>query len=175
MTAKNKNYNLVPESVQQYIILIRVHKVMLSTYLAVLYGVKPKVLMQAVHRNSTRFPNDFMFQLTLQELTILRSQIVTANWAMMRTAPYAFTEQGVAMLSSVLHSEQAIQMNIAIMRTFVKLRELISSHKELAQQLAKLENKISQHDEEIQTIFNVIKELMTIPEKPKHKIGFHSN
>ena len=148
---------------------------MFSTQLAELYEVEPRALMQAVKRNIERFPEDFAFQLTLQEVTNLKSQFVTSNWGGIRKLPYAFTEQGVAMLSSVLHSKKAIQMNIAIMRTFVKLRELISSHKELAQQLAKLENKISQHDEEIQTIFNVIKELMTVPEKPKRKIGFHTN
>ena len=166
---------MIPESVQQYIFLIRGHKVMFSTQLAELYEVEPRALMQAVKRNIERFPEDFAFQLTLQEVTNLKSQFVTSNWGGIRKLPYAFTEQGVAMLSSVLHSKKAIQMNIAIMRTFVKLRELISSHKELAQQLAKLENKISQHDEEIQTIFNVIKELMTVPEKPKRKIGFHTN
>ena len=133
-------------------------KVLLDTDLAALYGVETKVLLQAVKRNLERFPDDFMFQLTNQEFNVLRSQSVTSSsgalqtlrWGGRRTAPYAFTEQGVAMLSSVLGSPQAVQVNIAIMRAFVKLREMAMTHNDLARQLDALEEKTetmaSQHD-----------------------------
>lgn len=125
---------LVPgERIEQTIFLIRGHRVMLSADLAGLYAVEPRVLIQAVKRNRDRFPADFMFQLTEQEFDHLKSQIVISSWGgRRRTYPYAFTEQGVAMLSSVLHSERAIQVNFAIMRAFVRLREMIGSNKVLA-------------------------------------------
>ena len=148
---------------------------MLSPHLAELYGVQPKVLIQAVKRNIKRFPEDFMFQLHDDEYKNLKSQIVTSSWGGIRRAnPYAFTEQGVAMLSGILNSNRAIEVNVAIMRAFVKLREMIFTHKELAQQLNRLEGKIAKHDEEIQTIFNIIRQLMSPPEKPKRQIGFHT-
>ena len=116
-----------------------------------------------------------MFQLHDDEYKNLKSQIVTSSWGGIRRAnPYAFTEQGVAMLSSVLKSKRAIQVNIAIMRVFVKLKEIISNHKELALQLTKLEHKVAKHDQEIQNIFDVIRQLMSPPEKPKRQIGFHT-
>lgn len=168
------------EEVGNKIFLIRGHKVMLSTHLAMLYGVESKVLLQAVKRNIERFPEDFMFQLTWDEAESLRSQIVTLkNSDSMRGKhtkylPYAFTEQGVAMLSSVLHSRRAIQVNIAIMRAFVKLKELLLTHKELAHRLTELEHKIEKHNESIKTIFEAIRQLMApSPELPKRKIGFH--
>ncbi len=161
------------EAIEGRIFMIRGHKVMLSTHLAELYGVEPKVMIQAVKRNSERFPADFMFQLTNQEVINLKSQIVTSSWGGIRRAnPYAFTEQGVAMLSSVLRSKRAVQVNIAIMRAFVKLREILSTHKELAHKLAELERKIERHDEEIKTIFDAIRQLMATPEPKKKKIGF---
>ena len=152
------------------IYMVRGHKVMLSTDLADLYGVEPKVLVQAVKRNLDRFPKDFMFQLTNQEFTNLKSQIVTSSWGGIRRAnPYAFTEQGVAMLSSVLRSKRAVQVNIAIMRAFVKLREMLSAHKDLARKLDKMEKK---YDMQFKVVFDAIRQLMIPPEKPKRKIGF---
>jgi phage regulator Rha-like protein len=164
---------LIPlEKIEEKIFLIRNQKVMLDFHLAELYDISTKVLIQAIKRNANRFPYDFMFQLTQEEYDNLRSQFVTSSWGGRRYLPYAFTEQGVAMLSSVLHSERAVLMNVAIMRTFVKLREILSTHKELAQRLAKLEEKISQHDTEIQNLFQAIRQLMKPSEKPKYPIGF---
>ena len=155
------------------IYMIRGHKVMLSMDLSELYDVEPKVLMQAVKRNMERFPEDFMFMLSNQEFMNLKSQFVTSSWGGIRRAnPYAFTEQGVAMLSSVLRSKRAIQVNIAIMRAFVKIREMLSTHKELAHKLAQLERKIERHDEEIKLIFDAIRKLMAPPEPKRRKIGF---
>ena len=162
------------EIAEQKIFMIRGHKVMLSTHLAELYGVVVKVLIQAVKRNIERFPKDFMFQLTADEFRNLKSQIVTSSWGGVRRAnPYAFTEQGVAMLSSVLRSKSAIQTNIAIMRAFVKLRKILSTHKEMAHKLSELERKIESHDEAIRGIFEVIRQLMGEAEKPRRKVGFH--
>jgi phage regulator Rha-like protein len=165
---------LIPvEMIERKIYLIRGEKVMLSSDLAELYGVEPKVLIQAVKRNIERFPEDFMFQLSNQEFTNLKSQIVTSSWGGIRRAnPYAFTEQGVAMLSSVLRSKQAMQVNIAIMRAFVKLREILSTNKELALKLSQLERKMEKHDEEIKLIFDAIRQLMKPPETKTKKIGF---
>jgi phage regulator Rha-like protein len=161
------------EVIERKIYLIHGEKVMLSSDLAELYGVEPKVLIQAVKRNIERFPNDFMFQLSNQEFTDLKSQIVTSSWGGIRRAnPYAFTEQGVAMLSSVLRSKRAVQVNIAVMRAFVKLREFLSTHKEFAHNLARLEKKIEQHDDEIKLIFDAIRQLMSPLEIKKKKIGF---
>ena len=165
---------LIPvEMIERKIYLIRGEKVMLSLDLAELYGVEPKVLIQAVKRNIERFPEDFMFQLSNQEFANLKSQIVTSSWGGIRRAnPYAFTEQGVAMLSSVLRSKQAVQVNIAIMRAFVKLREILSTNKELALKLSQLERKMEKHDEEIKLIFDAIRQLMTPSVPKKSKIGF---
>lgn len=166
---------LVSVSIEKHIFLIRGHKVMLDFHLAELYGISTRVLKQQVRRNLKRFPDDFMFELTDEELSILRSQFVTSRsrgWGGRRYLPFAFTEQGVAMLSSVLNSERAIQVNIAIMRTFVKLREIISTHKELAHKLELLERRIEKHDEEIHAIFEAIRELMTPPEPERKPLGF---
>ncbi len=162
------------EVVEQKIFLIRGQKVMLSIHLAKLYGVQPKVLMQAVKRNLERFPEDFMFLLTKQEVTNLKSQIVTSSWGGARRAnPYAFTEQGVAMLSSILRSKRAIQVNIAIMRAFVKLRQILSAHKKLRFALEELEKKVEKHDTEIRDIFQAIRNLMPELENKKRRvIGF---
>ncbi|MBI3353699.1 MAG: ORF6N domain-containing protein [Nitrospirae bacterium] len=153
--------------------LIHRQKVMLSMHLADLYGVETRVLNQAVRRNINRFHEDFMFQLKDSEAEQLVSQNVIPHKKYFGGfLPYAFTEQGVAMLSSVLNSERAILVNIAIMRAFVKLREMLSTNKELAYKLAELERKIERHDEEIKAIFNAIRQLMAPPEPKKRKIGF---
>jgi phage regulator Rha-like protein len=165
---------LIPhEAIEQRIFNIRGQKVILDRDLAGLYGVATKVLNQAVKRNIKRFPEDFMLKLTYSE----KNELVT-NCDRFRTlkystvTPYAFTEQGVAMLSSVLNSERAVQVNIAIMRAFVKLREMLSTHKELAHKLNTLERKIGKHDEDIKLIFEAIHQLMAPPKKSTRKIGF---
>jgi len=161
--------NLV-ERVEARILLLRGQRVMLSTHLAELYGVEPKVLVQAVKRNAPRFPGDFMFQLSREEFTNLKSQIVTSSWGGLRRAtPYAFTEQGVAMLSSVLNSPKAIQVNVEIIRAFVRLRRLLASNEELARKLGELEKK---YDHQFKVVFVAIRQLMTPPEKPRRSIGF---
>ena len=162
------------EVIEQKIFLIRGHKVMLDKDLAKLYGVPTSRLNEQVKRNIKRFPADFMFQLNGKEYENLISQFAISSWGGRRRFPYVFTEQGVAMLSSVLNSERAIQVNIAIMRVFVKLKQILSTHKELAYKLRELEHKIEKHDAEIQAIFEAIRQLMEPPpEKPKPKIGFH--
>jgi hypothetical protein len=166
---------IVPQQIiESKIYLLRGKKVMLDRDLATLYGVETRTLNQAVRRNINRFPEDFMFQLTTEEMENWKSQIVISNKEKMglRKRPYAFTENGVAMLSSVLSSERAVEVNIQIMRTFTRLREMILTHKELAHKLAQLERKIGKHDDEIKTIFNAIRQLMVPPEPKKRKIGF---
>jgi hypothetical protein len=167
--------NLIPrESIENMIYLIRGHRVMLDADLARLYGVATFNLNKAVKRNRDRFPEDFMFQLDKGEAKNLIFQIGISSWGGRRYAPYAFTEQGVAMLSSVLNSERAIQVNIAIMRTFVRLKSMLSTHKELALKLEELERKLKKHDDDILVIFEAIRQLMTPPPvKPKPRIGFH--
>ena len=162
------------ELVMNKIYLIRGQKVMLDSDLAGLYGTETKVLKQAVKRNIDRFPDDFMFELTQPEFESLRSQIVTSKTGRggARYLPMAFTEQGVAMLSSVLNSETAIRVNIQIIRVFTKMRELLSTHKDILLQLEKIEKKLSGHDEDIQLIFKYLKQLLTPPQTPRNKIGF---
>jgi ORF6N domain len=156
------------------IYLLRGQKVMLSQDLAALYGVPVKALNQAVKRHAARFPADFVFQLNAKESANLKSQSVTSSWGGVRRArPYAFTEQGVAMLSSVLNSPRAIKVNIAIMRAFVKLRETLENNRELARKFSNLENRIGQHDEEIKAIIDAIRQLMAPLKKPAREIGFH--
>lgn len=147
---------------------------MLSTTLAALYGVAPKVLIQVVKRSIGRFPSDFAFPLEWHEVANLRSQIVTlrGHGKHPKYPPYAFTEQGVAMLSSVLRSERAVQVNIAIMRVFEKLRETLSAHRDLAQKLAELEHQISCHDASIRTLFEAIHQIMNPPTPLRRRIGF---
>lgn len=167
---------LIPaERIERSILLIRGQKVMLDSDLAELYGVSTKAFNQAVKRNTRRFPPDFMFQLTADESESLRSQFVTSNKGRggRRYAPYAFTEQGVAMLSSVLNSERAIEVNIAIMRAFVRLREILATHKDLARRVDELEQKVGHQDEKIQAVFEAIRQLMAPPPAPKRRrIGF---
>jgi len=162
--------SLVPiEVIEKKILLISGQKVMLDSDLAELYGVETKMLVRAVKRNSERFPNDFMVQLTKEELDNLRCHFGTSRWGGRRTLPYAFAENGIAMLSSVLNSKRAIQVNIQIMRTFAKLREMIASHKDLTRKLNDLEKK---YDGQFQIVFEAIRQLIEQPEKPKRKIGF---
>jgi hypothetical protein len=160
------------ERIENRIFMLRGHKIMLSTDLADLYEVKPKALVQAVKRNIERFPADFMFQLNPLEFDNLKSQIVTSSWGgLRRAAPYAFTEQGVAMLSSVLRSRRAILVNVEIMRTFVRLRQMLAAHVDLARKLAALEKK---YDTQFKVVFDAIRELMTPPTEKKRPIGFTS-
>ena len=190
------NTSLIPIArIERKILLLRSEKVMLDTDLAELYGVETKVLNQAVKRNIERFPADFMFQLSKDEAALisrsqivtldvapgekpskrkdsLRSQIVTLKRGEHRKfRPYAFTEQGVAMLSSVLRSDRAVQVNIAIMRTFVLLRQMLSSHADLARKLGAMEKK---YDVKFRVVFDAIRELMNEKKKPKREIGFHT-
>lgn len=166
--------DLIPsEVIESRILLVRGRRVILDFHPDKLYGVGTRVLLQAVRRNISRFPEDLMFELNKDEFSRLRSQIVTSIRGGRRRSPYALTEQGVAMLSSVLHSERAIQVNIAVMPAFVKLREILPAHKELAAKLRQLEMRLEKHDEEIQAIFRAIAELMAPPpQKPKRPIGF---
>jgi hypothetical protein len=168
--------NLIPpEVIGQKIYLIRGHKVMIDRDLASLYEVPTGRLNEQVKRNKRRFPDDFMFKLTKKEYENWISQIAISNSKKMglRRMPYAFTEHGAAMLSSVLNSEKAIQVNIAIIRTFAKLRQILSTHKELAHKFEQLERKTEKHDAEIHAIFEAIRQLMTPPDQPKRRIGFH--
>ena len=171
-----KHNSLLPiERIAKKIYLLRNQKVMIDKDLAELYGVSTGRLNEQVKRNIDRFPEDFMFQLSRTESEILRSQIAIikpGRGKHRKYLPYAFTEQGVAMLSSVLKSKRAVQVNIQIMRAFVKLREILSTHKELAQKLKELELKMDSHDQQIQAIFEVINQLISPLEKPKRKIGF---
>jgi len=163
--------SLVPvERIERAILLIRSRNVMLDADLAALYEVETRVLVQAVKRNLERFPEDFMFQLTQKEFAILRSQSVTSSdWGGRRYPPYAFTEQGVAMLSSVLRSPRAIQVNIGIMRAFVRFRQILASHVELARKLDALEKK---YDDQFKAVFEAIRQLMTPVEPKRRPIGF---
>lgn len=187
---------LIPaEQIVRRIFYFRGEKVLLDFDLATLYGVATKALNQAVKRNRERFPDDFMFQLTTEEFRILRSQTVTSSaqgtrsqetmksWSQTVTSsrkyrgtryrPYAFTEEGIAMLSSVLKSKRAVKVNIAIMRAFVKLRSVLETNRELARKFSELEQRVDKHDEEIAVILEAIRQLMAPSEKPRREIGFH--
>ncbi len=163
---------LIPaQRIERVIYLIRGQKVMLDRDLAQLYGVETRVLNQTVRRNKDRFPNDFMFTLTRQEIRDLSQSVISPG---LKHAPnvFAFTEQGVAMLSSVLNNPRAIKMNLEIMRAFVRLRGMMTSQKEVARKLVELEKHLQDHDEQIQTIFTAIRQLMAPKEAPKKRIGF---
>ena len=168
---------LVPvERVERLIHLARGEKVLLDADLAVLYGVETGALNRAVRRNATRFPDDFMFQLTPEEVDNLKCQIgisSSRHGGRRRSRPYAFTEQGVAMLSSVLRSERAVQVNVAIMRAFVGLRRMLSANETLARTLAELERRLEGHDQAIKSLFHAIRELAAPPVQPRPEIGFH--
>jgi hypothetical protein len=180
----------VNETIRECIRLIRGCKVLLDSDLAALYGVETKALVQAVKRNPDRFPGDFMFQLDEAELAILRSQFVTSRWNIpaeseilrsqtgksdewggRRTPPYAFTEQGVAMLSSVLRSPRAVAVNIEIMRAFVQLRRLLASHEDLARKLDELEQR---YDQQFASVFEAIRQLMQPPPSTRRPLGFEA-
>ena len=162
------------ERVDHFILVIRRQRVLLDADLAALYGVATRVLLQAVRRNLDRFPPDFMFELSAAEWTSLRSQFVTSMTARggRRYAPCAFTEQGVAMLSSVLHSERAIAVNIEIMRSFVRIRGLLEADRSLARKFDRLERKLASHDQAIVGILAAIRQLMNPPERKRRGIGF---
>ena len=172
----DQNKSISIEVVAAKILLVRGKRVMLDSDLAKLYGVETKNLNLQVRRNVERFPEDFMYQLTRQEVVNLRLQFATSSYGGRRYLPYVFTQEGVAMLSSVLNSKRAIQVNIAIMRAFVKLRELLLTHKDLARKIAVLERKYRSHDVDIQEIFKAINKLLeplTLPPEPeKPPIGF---
>lgn len=171
---------ILPEQIQRRILILRGQKVMLDSDLAELYGVETKVLIQSVKRNQERFPEDFMFQIAPMEFEILRShlggsslrsQFVTSNIRRggRRYLPYAFTEQGVAMLSSVLHSRRAVMVNLGIMRAFVKLRQMLASNRSLARKLGEMEKR---YDAQFKVVFDAIRGLMAPPAKPRRRIGF---
>ena len=162
-----KSHSIIPvERIASRIYLIRGEKVMLDKDLADLYEIETKVLVQAVKRNLDRFPQDFMFQLSELEFENLRSQIVTSSWGGRRYTPHAFTEQGVAMLSSVLRSKRAARVNVAIVRTFVKVRQILASNRDLAR-------KVQEHDREIAVLFETVEKLLTPPAPPKkHPLGY---
>ena len=168
-----KKTSIIPaERIERAIYFLRGQKVMLSTHLAALYGVEARVLVQAVKRNLERFPKDFMFQLTRTEFANLKSQFVISSWGgLRRAAPYALTEQGVAMLSSVLKSQRAVQVNIEIMRAFVRPRQMLASHAGLARRLDALEKK---YDTQFKAVFDAIRELMSPPAPRRRTIGFQA-
>ena len=168
----NKKSLIPVDRIEKAILLIRRQKVMLDADLAELYGVETRVLVQAVKRNLERFPEDFMFQLSKEEVDFLRSQIVTlmkGRGQHSKYLSYAFTEQGVAMLSSVLRSQRAVQVNIEIMRAFIRLRQMLASHVELARKLDALEKK---YDAQFKQVFEAIRRLMAPPEPKRRPIGF---
>lgn len=171
---KKKGKNIIPrEIIENKILLLREQKVMLDSDLAELYGVETKALNRAVKRNLDRFPSDFMFKLTKKE----KNKVVPiwhhlGKLKYSYQLPYAFTEQGIAMLSSVLSSKRAVYVNIQIMRTFTRLKQILLTHKDLQLEIEKLHKKYSKHDEDIQAIFSVIKQWIIEKQKPKNKIGF---
>jgi hypothetical protein len=171
MGAAREETQIEAESIAAAIFFLRGQKVMLDVHLAGLYRVDTKALTRAVRRNLVRFPSDFMFQVSNQEFAILRRQIGTSSWGGRRHRPYAFTEQGVAMLSSVLRSKRAVLVNIQVVRTFVRLRAILASHEELARRLAALE---SRYDAQFRSVFDAIRELMNPAKASPRPIGFAS-
>jgi hypothetical protein len=161
-----------PQQVSDHIHIVRGQKIILDFDLAALYGVPTKRLNEQVRRNLDRFPSDFMFQVTENEMEILRSQFATSSWGGRRVLPYAFTEHGVLMLSSVLNSERAIAVNIQIMRIYSKMRELLLTNKDILLKLEQMERKVDGHDENIQVIFAYLKKLLNPPVEPRPRIGF---
>jgi len=166
---------LSPETIATCIRIAKGQRVLLDEDLARLYGVSTRAINQAVSRNPERFPADFVLPLVRKEVSNLRSQTVTSSWGGRRYSALAFTEQGVAMLSSVLRSPRAIEVNVAIMRAFVRLRRLLVEHADLARKLDDLERKFEQHDERIAAVFEAIRQLLQPdppPDRPKDRIGF---
>jgi hypothetical protein len=168
----NKSVSIPDEVVVSKIYLIRNQKVMLDDDLAELYQVETRRLNEQVKRNIDRFPEDFMFQLTEAEWENLKSQNATSSWGGRRKIPYAFTEHGVLMLSSVLSSNRAIQVNIQIMRIYAKLREMLMTNKDILLKLEKLERRVMKHDQDIKVVFDYLKELLNPKTEPLRKIGF---
>ncbi|HJZ64829.1 MAG TPA: ORF6N domain-containing protein [Candidatus Acidoferrum sp.] len=168
---KHKSSAIVPASISQKIYFFRGQRVMLSTDLAKLYGVEVRALVQAVQRNVERFPSDFLFQLSEEEHKHLRSQIVISSWGGARRAPYAFTEQGVAMLSSILRSKRAVEVNIAIMRTFVRLREMLATNQKLRRKIEDMEKR---YNAKFQVIFATIESMLEDEAVARPGIGFHA-
>ena len=164
---------IADEVIINKIYLIRGKKVMLDRDLAEMYGVGTKVLNQAVKRNIERFPKDFLFQLTKKELENLKSQIVTSNWGGVRKLPYAFTEQGVSMLSGVLNSPIAIQVHIQIIRVFTRMKELLLNNKDILLKLEKLEKDVKENKEDIALVFEALKKLLNPPQQKRNMIGFN--
>ena len=173
MKRRKGELSVAAQSLEDVIHVVRGQRVMLDLDLARLYEVTVGALNQAVKRNPVRFPDDFAFQLSSQELVNLKSQIVISSWGGRRSLPWAFTEQGIAMLSSVLKSEKAAMVNVGIMRAFVNLRRLLATPGELAQQIAKLAETVDFHDDQIKTITEVLRQMMAEPAKPR-EIGFHT-
>ena len=172
MAKKIQALRIVEEKIVNKIYLIRGMKVMLDFELSELYKTETKQLKRQVRRNIERFPDDFMFELTTEEFSDLRSQFGTSSWGGSRYTPMAFTEQGVAMLSSVLNSSTAIKVNIQIIRVFTRMKEMLLTNKDILLKLEQLENKVSQHDENIQMIFEALKQLLNPPQEPRKRIGF---
>ena len=168
----NKDVQLSPENITTFIHFIRGEKVILDVDLATLYEVEVKTLKRSVKRNLNRFPADFMFELSKEENNNLRYHFGTSSWGGARYQPFAFTEQGVAMLSSVLNSPKAIEVNIAIMRAFVQMRKFLETHKELALKIEELERSVGVLDENVQLIFESIRQLMQKKSEPMEPIGF---
>jgi len=168
------NEDVIPtERIAQRILNLRGQKVMLDRDLAVLYGVETRALNQAVKRNVDRFPEDFVFTLSREEIDRISQTVTSSSSLKFSKQVRAFTEEGVAMLSSVLRSERAVKVNIAIMRAFVKLRETLETNRELARKFAELESRVGKHDDEIATILEAIRQLIAPPQKPRREIGFH--
>jgi hypothetical protein len=166
--------DIIPiERIEQKILYLRGQKVLLDRDLAALYGVETRVLNQALKRNADRFPDDFVFTLSRQEIGRISQSVTSSSRLKFSKQVRAFTEQGVAMLSSVLHSERAVKVNIAIMRAFVKLRETLETNRNLARKFAELEKRVGKHDEKIDAILEAIRQLMAPPTKPHREIGFH--
>ena len=178
MTAKRRStrrparFQMAIETIERRIYLIRGQKVLLSSHLAELHEVEPRVLIQAVKRNLDRVPADFMFQLTRDETANLKSQIVISSWGGLRAAPYAFTQEGVAMLSSVLRSKRAVAMNISIMRAFVRLREVLAEHKEFAAELERVKRAQGAQGRRLREIIAAINKLAAPSPAPRKSIGF---
>ena len=172
--SKLRDVKIPEEIILEKIYVIRGQKVMLDKDLAEMYGVEVRRLNEAVKRNIMRFPEDFMFQLKQNEWSNLKSQFATSSWGGTRKLPYAFTEQGVAMLSSVLNSETAIQVNIQIIRLFTKMKQLILDNKDLWMKIEKIEQHLLKNDEEIKTVFDYLKKLLIQENKPRNPIGFRS-
>lgn len=172
MNTKVSTTAIVPGRIENKIYFLRGQKVMLSSDLAVLYAVPARALVQAVKRNKARFPPDFMFQVDPQEARILKSQTVISSWGGARRAlPYAFTEQGIAMLSSVLRSKRAVQVNVAIMRAFLQLRAMLATHEDLRRKIDEMEKR---YDSQFHAVFATLRQMLETPIPAKRQIGFHA-